>query len=163
MWRTRLHMWTKFGDDWLQTATCIAENVTISFKHEYRRPRLTSRSGVINIKNTFSGIISDDLSISIFKLNLSKIFRNFPNGRHFDVRVSFVTGSPTGSWVQPLKSQSNSLHFELLIAVVALILTELWQFWDLTYFLTLWPSYLTFDIQNLQADVWYQAAYVDQV
>ena len=83
-------MWPKFGDDWLQTATCIAENVTISFKHEYRRPRLTSRSdivsGVINIKITFSGMISDDLSISIFKLNLSKIFRNLANGRHFDVR-----------------------------------------------------------------------------
>ena len=28
---------TKFGDDKLKTATCIAENVTISFKHEYRR------------------------------------------------------------------------------------------------------------------------------
>ena len=61
-------MWTKFSDDWLQTATCIAENVAISFKHEYRRPLLTSRcdvvSGVINIKNTFSGKISDDPSMS---------------------------------------------------------------------------------------------------
>ena len=24
-----LHMWTKFGDDWSETATCIAGNVTI--------------------------------------------------------------------------------------------------------------------------------------
>ena len=74
-------MWTKFSDDWLQTATCIAENVTISFKHEYRRPSLTSRcdvvSYVINNKNIFSGIISDNLSISVVKLYLSVIFRNF--------------------------------------------------------------------------------------
>ena len=36
-----LHMWTKFGDDWSETATCIAGNVTISFKHEYRRHNST--------------------------------------------------------------------------------------------------------------------------
>ena len=35
--------------------------------------------------------------------------------------------------------------------------------WNLTYFLNLWPSYLTFDLQNLQADVRYRATYVDQV
>ena len=54
---TRLHILTKFSDDWLQTASCIAENVTISFKHEYRRLTLTSRcdviSYVINIKRLF--------------------------------------------------------------------------------------------------------------
>ena len=43
----RLHMWTKFGDDWSKTATCISENVTISFKHEYRGHTLTSRCDVI--------------------------------------------------------------------------------------------------------------------
>ena len=69
-------MWTKFSDDWLQTATCIAENVTISFKHEYRKPTLTSHcdviSDVINIKSTFWGIISDNLSISDVKMRFSK-------------------------------------------------------------------------------------------
>ena len=40
-------MWTKFGDDWSKTVTCIAENVTISFKHEYRRHTLTSCRDVI--------------------------------------------------------------------------------------------------------------------
>ena len=40
-------MWTKFGDDRSKTATCIAENVTISFKHEYRGHTLTSRCDVI--------------------------------------------------------------------------------------------------------------------
>ena len=38
MWGTRLHIWTKISDSWLPTVTCIAGNVTISFKHEYRRP-----------------------------------------------------------------------------------------------------------------------------
>ena len=75
---TKLHIWTKLSDDWLKCATCISENVTISFKHEYRKPTLTSRcdviSDVIDIKNTIMGIISDDLSISEVKMNLSKIF-----------------------------------------------------------------------------------------
>ena len=42
-------------------------------------------------------------------------------------------------------------------------LTELWQFQNLTYFFTSWPSYLTFDQQHLQADVTYKATYVDQI
>ena len=49
-----------------------------------------------------------------------------------------------------------------MVDVLAQILTELWQFQDLTYFLTLWPSYLTFDQINLQDDVRYQATYMDQ-
>ena len=76
-----------------KTATCIAENVTISFKHEYRRPILTSRcdviSDVINFKSTYFGLISDGLSISNVKMKLSKIFRNLQNGRHFEVRANF--------------------------------------------------------------------------
>ena len=71
----RLHMWTKCGDDCSETATYITENVTISFKHEYKRPTLTSRcdvtSDVINIKSPFLGLISDGLSISNVKMNLS--------------------------------------------------------------------------------------------
>ena len=86
-------MWTKFGDDWSKTATFIAENVTISFKHEYRRPILTSRcdviSDVINDKSTFLESFLDGLSIPNIKMNLSKIFRNFQNRRHFEVRANF--------------------------------------------------------------------------
>ena len=93
MCRIRLHKWTKFSDNWSETATCIAENVTISFKHQYRRPTLMSRcdvmSDAINIKNTFLGLISDGLSISNIKMNLSKIFRNFQNGRHIEVWANF--------------------------------------------------------------------------
>ena len=93
-----LHIWTKFSDDWVKTATCISENVPISFKHEYKKPNLTSRcdvviSDVINIKSTFSGIVSDDLSIADVKMNLFKIFRKFQNGRHIEVRAIFQTGS----------------------------------------------------------------------
>ena len=39
-------MWTKFGDGWSKIATCIAENVTISFKHECSRHTLTLRCDV---------------------------------------------------------------------------------------------------------------------
>ena len=74
----KLQIWTKYSDDGLKTATCITESVTILFKHEYRRHTLTTRcdviSNVINIKNTFSGIIFNDLSISDVKMNLSEIF-----------------------------------------------------------------------------------------
>ena len=80
----RLHMWTKSSDNWLQTAICIAENVTISFKHEY-----DVISDVIDIKSTVLGFILDDLSISNVKMNLSKPFWKFLNGRHFVVRANF--------------------------------------------------------------------------
>ena len=56
------------------------KNETILFKHEYRTPTLKSCcdviSDVINIKSTFSDIVSDDFSVSDVKMNLSKIFRN---------------------------------------------------------------------------------------
>ena len=125
----RLHIWTKFSENWLETVIYISENVTISFKHEYRRPTLTSRcdviSDVINIKSTFSGTISDDLSISDVKMNLSKIFRNFQNGRHFEVRAIFQTGSCTETWVLHKDRPCSSLSCEFLFDVLAKKLTEL--------------------------------------
>ena len=54
-------MWTKFGDYWSKTATCIAENVTISFKHEYRRHTLMSRCDVIVDIIIMKVILVDDL------------------------------------------------------------------------------------------------------
>ena len=157
---TRLHMWTKFSDDWLKPTTYIAKNVTISFKHAYRRPNLTPRcdviSDVINIKSTFSGIISDNLSISDAKMNLSKIFQNFQNGRHFEVRAIFHTGSCTGSWVLHQDRPCLSLHFELLFDGVM-------GFQNLTYFLTSWPNYLTFDLENKWASSPHQDTCLGQV
>ena len=119
----RLHIGTKFSEDWLKTATCISENVTISFKHEYIRPTSTSGceviNDVINIKSTFSGIISDDLSISEVKMNLYKIFRNFQNGGHFEVRAIFQTGSCTETGVLHQDRPYSSLCYELLFDVLA--------------------------------------------
>ena len=54
-------MLTKSGDDWSKIATCIAENVTISFKHEYRRQTLTSRCDVIGDIIIMKIILVDDL------------------------------------------------------------------------------------------------------
>ena len=42
-----------------------------------------------------------------------------------------------------MDSQGHSLHFELLIEVLAQKLKELWQFQNLAYFLTWWPSFVT--------------------
>ena len=58
-------MWTKFGDDWSKTVTCIAQNVAISFKHEYRRHILTSGRDVIGDVIIMKIILVDDLH-SIF-------------------------------------------------------------------------------------------------
>ena len=54
-------MWTEFGDDWSKSVTWIAENVTISFKHEYRRHNLTSRRDVIGDVIIMKIILVDDL------------------------------------------------------------------------------------------------------
>ena len=62
-----------------------------------------------------------------------------------------------------MDSQSNFLHFELSMAVLAKKLTDLWHFRNLIYFLTSWPRYLTFDLKILHTDVQYWATYMDQV
>ena len=43
---------------------------------------------------------------------------------------------------------ASFLHFELLIEVLAQKLTDLWHFQNLTYFLTSWPGYWTFDLKT---------------
>ena len=54
-------MWTKFVDDWSKIATYIAQNVTISFKHEYTRHTLTSSCDVIGDVIIMKIILLDDL------------------------------------------------------------------------------------------------------
>ena len=147
----RLHMWTKFAEDWSKTVTCIAENVTISFKHEYRRHILTSRCDVIGDVIIMKIILVDDLH-TIFLYLLSnrgyiekrEIFKIFRKWRKFDVQANFFVISVTRSYICYLDSQSHFQHFELFINVLAKKLTELWRFQNLTYFLTSWPSYLTY-------------------
>ena len=86
-------MWTKFGDDWSKTVTCIEENVTISFKHEYRRHTLTSRRDVIGDVIIMKIILVDDLH-TIFpylsrnrgyieKCEIFKTDENLRSGRTF--------------------------------------------------------------------------------
>ena len=145
------NLWSKFGDDWSKTVTCIAENVTISFKHEYRRHTLMSRCDVIGDVIIMTIILMDDFhTIFLYLLwncgyiENSKILKNFQKWRKFEVRSNFFVITVTGSYVSYLDSQSNFLHFELLIDVLAHKLTELWRFKKLTNFLTSWPSYLTY-------------------
>ena len=71
--------------------------MSIPFFHLTLTSRCDVISDVINIKSTLLGLISDGLSISDVKMNLSKIFRNFQNGRHTEARANFLTGSCTGS------------------------------------------------------------------
>ena len=68
-------MWNKCGDDWSKTATCIAENVTISFKHEYRRETLTSRCDLIGDIMIMKIILVDDIHTILLYLlsNLGNI------------------------------------------------------------------------------------------
>ena len=60
-------------------------------------------------------------------------------------------------------SQWHSLHFELLIELVAQKLTELWWFKNLAYFLTWWPSSMTYLFVNVTYWNCLPIPYVDQV
>ena len=84
-----------------------------------------------------------------------KIF--FTHNLHFFVKT--VTGSMS---YQPV-SQWHSLHFELLIKLVAQKLTELWRFKNLAYFLTWWPSSMTYLFVNVTYWNCSPITYVDQV
>ena len=63
---------------------------------------------------------------------------------------------------QPV-SKWHSLHFELLIELVAQKLTELWRFKNLAYFLTWWPSSMTYLFVNVTYWNSLPIPYVDQV
>ena len=77
-------MWTKFGEDWSKTVTCIAENVTISFKHEYRRHILTSRCDVIGDVIIMKIILVDDLhTIFLYLLSNRGYIENREIFKHF--------------------------------------------------------------------------------
>ena len=73
------------------------------------------------------------------QMNLSVIFWDFQNGRHFEDRVRFLNVSCTENWVEHQDSQSTFLHYEFLIDVLAKQLTELWLFQNLTQLFDLWP------------------------
>ena len=134
-------MHRKFNDDIFACFLVIMKNV-ISFIKEYRRPTLRPPCDIIDdviiIKNTFLGIIWDDLFISEVKLKLFLIFPNFQNGRHFELVTNFFTGSYTGSWIYQKDSHDHFPHLELFIDAVAQILTEIYQFQNLNCFVIMW-------------------------
>ena len=86
----------------------------------------------------FFGIIWDDFFISDIKWKVCLIFQNFRDGRHFELWTNFLTGSYTGSWIYQKDRHEHFGHFELLIDALAQILTEIYQFKNLTYFVTWW-------------------------
>ena len=82
-----------------------------------------------------------------YRWNFLKSWK-FQKCRNCEVLAKFFVGSVIGNWVCYINSRMHYLHFELLIDTVAQILTELWQFQNLTYFLTSWPNYLIFDLHK---------------
>ena len=137
-----IHKYIKFEDDIFVSSSVIMKNVIFSFIKEYRETTLRSFCDVIDdvitMKIFFSCIIWDDLFISAVKLKLYLILWHFQNGRHFELATNFFTGSDTGSWICYEDSHEYLWHFELLIDVLAQILTELLQFKILTYLEVWW-------------------------
>ena len=86
-------MHRKFNDDICACILVIMKNVVILVIKEYRgptfRPPCDVIGDVIIMKDTFYGIIWDDLFISEVKLKLCLIFQNFQNGRHFELATNF--------------------------------------------------------------------------
>ena len=123
-----IHMHRKFNDDIFARCLVIMKNV-ISFIKEYWGPTLRPPCDVIDdviiMKILLFGIIWDDLFISEVKLKQCLIFQN---GRYFELATNFFTGSYTGSWIYQKDSHEHFRHFELLIDVLAQILTEIYQF-----------------------------------
>ena len=91
----------------------------------------------------FSGIICY-IFISEVKLNLYSIFEHFQNVRHFHVATNIFTGSDTGSSICQQDSHEHFRHFELLIDVVAQILTEIYS--NFKIWPTLWPGDVIDDV-----------------
>ena len=135
-------MHRKFIDDIFARCLVIMKNVVISYIKGYSGPTLRPSCDVIDdviiMKILFIGIIWDDLFISEVKLKLCLIFQNFQNGHYFELATNFFTGSYTGRRIYQKDSHDHFRHFELLIDAVIQILTEIYQFQNVTYFVTWW-------------------------
>ena len=136
-----IHMHRKFIDAIFARFLVIMKNVVISYIKEYRGPTWghpVTSSMTSSSWKYFFGIIWDDLFISEVKLKLCLIFQKFQHGRYFELATNFFTGSYTGIWIYQKDSHEHFRHFELLIDTLARILTEIYQFQNLTYFVTWW-------------------------
>ena len=105
--------------------------IKVSFMKEFRgstlRPSCDIIDDVITTK-IFFGMIWDDLFKFGVKMKLCLIFRNFQNGRHFEVATNFFTLSNTGSWIYQPDSHGHFRHIisEILIDPTADILAEIY-------------------------------------
>ena len=72
------------------------------------------------------------------KLKLCLIFKIFKTAAILSSRQTFFTGSYTGSWIYQKDSHEHFRHFELLIDALAQLLTEIYQFQNLTNLATWW-------------------------
>ena len=130
----------KFCDDIFPCFLVIIKNVVIPFINKYRGPTLRPPCDVI-----------DDVIIMkiLFWQNLGRLFHiwgqietvlnisKFSKWPPFWAR-DFFTGNYTGSWIYQKDCHEHFRHFELLIDALAQILTEIYQFQNLTYFVILW-------------------------
>ena len=136
-----IHMHRKFNDDIFVRCLVFMKNVIILFLREYRGLNLRPPCDVIDdiiMKILFFSIIWDDLFISEVNLKLFLIFQNFQNGHYFELATNFFTGRNTESWIDQTDSHEHFRHFELLIDALVQILTEIYHFQNLTYFVTWW-------------------------
>ena len=89
--------------------------------------------------------------------------QNFCKVTKFLGRANFFVKRVTGRMLYLPDSQGHFLHFELLIEVLAKKLTELWQFQNLAYFLTWWPSFVTYLFVHVTCRNQWPSTYVDPV
>ena len=87
----------------------------------------------------------------------------FAKWRNFELVANFFVKTVTGSMLYQPVSQWHSLHFELLIELVAQKLTESWRFKNFAYFFTWWPSSMTYLFVNVTYWNCSPIPYVDQV
>ena len=136
-----IHMHRNFNDDIFAGCLVIMKNVVISYIKEYRGPTLRPPCDVIDdviiMKILFWHNLGRPLHIwgqieAVF--DISK-FSKWPL---FWARDKLFTGNYTGSWIDQKDSHEHFRHFELLIDALAQILTEIYHFQNLTYFVTWW-------------------------
>ena len=120
MCSTRLYIRTKFSQDWLKLRTVSRKiwqfNLNMNIESQLWRHAVTSSVISSTPKVIFWGIMFDDLSIYDVKMNLYEIYRNFQNGRHFEVRAIFYTASCTESWVLHQDRPCYSLYIPYILS-----------------------------------------------
>ena len=133
-----IHMHRKFNDDILARCLVIMKNVIISFIKEYRGPTLKPPCDVIDdviiMKILFLAYFGTIFSYLRSNWSCVKYFKIFNLAAILNSRQTFFTGS----WIYQKDSHAHFRHFELLINALAQILTEIYHFQNLTYFVAWW-------------------------